>query len=174
MCSSIARGTSYHISRRIVHEHDLRLCVAVRQVQDTSPFGKGKLVKQFRVVYGVYRRSHSGNPVRDVSGNYTPFETIDGQDRFDPVLPEEPLEVATADALCEALDARRAAPQSSGAPAPAPAEHPKLADLRKEIANRSADPALLDGWTIDTDTPQGASSRRSASDTASSAYFVAE
>ena len=80
-------GTS-HASIAVHPEKTYAVCVAVRQVQDTSPFGKGKLVKQFRVVYGVYRRSHSGNPVRDVSGNYTPFETIDGQDRFDPVLPE--------------------------------------------------------------------------------------
>ncbi len=113
------------------------VCVAVRSVTGKNPFAP--LEKEYRVHYGVRRRMHCGRFFTD------PFELID-QKTFNEAQPQSDLDVATAKALREALDARRAAPPSSGAPASAPTEHPRITELRDYIRKRDGDPSLLDGW----------------------------
>jgi len=108
------------------------VCIAVRKVRDTSPFGSGTLKKEYRVLYGMPKRyRQGGSPIHE------DFDDI-YQTAFNEALPEEPLEVATAKALREALDARPAVPRFSGA-AVTPAGL-QLAELKAEIEARDGAP----------------------------------
>ena len=105
------------------------VCIAVRK---GSPFASGTLKKEYRVLYGVPKRyRQGGSPIHE------DFDDI-YQTAFNEALPEEPLEVATAKALREALDARPAAPRFSGAAATS--ADLQLAELKAEIEARDGAP----------------------------------
>ena len=102
------------------------VCIAVRKVRDTSPFASGTLKKEYRVLYGVPKRyRQGGSPIHE------DFDDI-YQTAFNEALPEEPLEVATAKALREALGAAAAFSATSA--------DLQLAELKAEIEARDGAP----------------------------------
>ena len=99
------------------------VCIAVRK---GSPFASGTLKKEYRVLYGVPKRyRQGGSPIHE------DFDDI-YQTAFNEALPEEPLEVATAKALREALGAAAAFSATSA--------DLQLAELKAEIEARDGAP----------------------------------